>query len=217
MTGDPVTGASAALFCLRHGPTAWTAKKRLQGRADIPLSPEGRRTVATWRVPIEFQNARWISSPLSRATETAEIMRKARSDPPPMETDPRLIELDFGGWEGRTIAELAAEHGESFRTNEARGLDMRPEGGETPRELQDRLRPFLADCGRRGAPAVIIAHKGVLRALLALATGWDMKQDPPERLRDGVGHLFTAFANGAAALETLNIALTFGGDEDKRR
>lgn len=211
------TGPSAALFCLRHGPTEWTAEKRLQGRTDIPLSPEGRRTVAAWRTPVDFQDARWISSPLSRAVETAEIMRRAQPSETPLETDPRLFELNFGNWEGRTLAQLAAEQGESFRTNEARGLDMRPDAGETPRELQTRLKPFLSECARHAAPTVIVAHKGVLRGLLALATGWDMKQDPPEKLRDGAGHLFTAFADGSMALERLNIALTIAGDEDNRR
>ena len=46
--------------------------------------------------------------------------------------------------------------------NEAAGLDFRPAGGESPRDVQDRLLPWLA--GLRG-PTVAVTHKGVIRAL----------------------------------------------------
>ena len=59
---------------IRHGPTGWNAERRLQGRADRPLSDEGRARVAGWRVPDAYLGFEWVASPLSRARETAEIL-----------------------------------------------------------------------------------------------------------------------------------------------
>jgi probable phosphoglycerate mutase len=51
--------------------------------------------------------------------------------------------------------------------NEAAGLDFRPPGGESPRDVQERLKPYLASLA---GPTIAVTHKGVLRALYALAT-----------------------------------------------
>src|SRR3546814_10532072 len=59
-----------------------------------------------------------------------------------------LVETDWGAWEGRTLAELRADLGAGMAANEARGLDFRPPGGESPRDVQDRMRPLLAELAR---------------------------------------------------------------------
>jgi broad specificity phosphatase PhoE len=109
-----------------------------------------------------------------------------------------LIEMDWGRFEGRTLADLRAELGETLARNEARGLDFRPPGGETPREVTQRLQLWLAGLPAADGDALVVTHKGVRRAFLALATGWDMRCPPPVRLRDhealrlhhdGPGHL----------------------------
>jgi len=61
----------STLFLLRHGPTEWTAARRLQGRSDIPLSARGRSMVESWQLPERAVQSEWISSPLARAMETA--------------------------------------------------------------------------------------------------------------------------------------------------
>ncbi len=67
-------------------------------------------------------------------------------DAPPQ--DSALIEMDWGDWEGLTLDEICARHGEEFARNEARGLDFRPPGGESPREVLERLRPWLVRAAR---------------------------------------------------------------------
>ena len=62
-------------------------------------------------------------------------------DPRP---EPRLVEMAWGEWEGRRLADLRAELGDAMIENEARGLDFRPPGGESPRDVQERLKPLLA-------------------------------------------------------------------------
>src|SRR3546814_16815565 len=80
--------------------------------------------------------------------------------------------------------------------NEARGLDFRPPGGESPRDVQDRLRPLLAELADAGEDVVAVSHKGVLRALYALASGWDLRGKPATKLAAACA---PAFQNGRAS------------------
>ncbi|RMD64997.1 MAG: histidine phosphatase family protein, partial [Alphaproteobacteria bacterium] len=117
---------------------------------------------------------------------------------------------DWGAWEGRGPADLRADpgpDGAAFRAAEARGLDLRPPGGESPRDVQARLRPWLRALARAGTPSLGITHKGVIRALYALATGWDMTGDPPHKLRDACAHRFALAGDGALRLVALNLPL----------
>ena len=189
------------LVLLRHGPTEWNATKRLQGRSDIPLSSLGWQAVRQKVLPPEFTTFRWVTSPLARARETAALLGVTA------DIEPALIEMDFGAWEGRTLGQVRAENPEAVAVNEALGLDFRPPGGETPREIQARLEEF----GRRlladGRDTAAISHKGVIRAALSLATGWDMTGKPPARLDCGAAHLFLLDATGHWSLKRANISL----------
>ena len=176
-----------SLAIIRHGPTSWNEDKRLQGRADVPLSTKGRAAIAAWRLPFDASGFAWTSSPLCRAVETAEILG-ARN----LVIEPRLTETDWGDWEGRRLAELRRELGEAMAENEARGLDFQPAGGESPRQVQARLRPWLGEVAARGDATIAVAHKGVIRTLLALATGWAMTGEPPVKLGRAAAHLFSA-------------------------
>ena len=165
------------LLLIRQGTTAWNEARRLQGRADPGLSPRGRSEVLSWRLPEAWIGARWLSSPLSRARDTAALLSTT-----PLDIDERLIEMDWGEWEGRRLADLRAEDPAGMTANEARGLDFRPPGGESPREVAARVRGLAAALAGEPGPVVAITHKGVVRAALALATGWTMLEKPPVRL-----------------------------------
>jgi probable phosphoglycerate mutase len=166
----------------------------MQGRVDLPLSPAGRAKVRRWRLPAAWARARWLSSPLRRATETAALLTDG-----PVAIEPRLIEMDWGACEGRTLAELRAEAPDAMATNEARGLDFRPEGGASPREVRARLDSLLADLAA-GPDAILMTHKGVIRAAVSLATGWDMTEKPPLRLADDAALVLHGDACGRPAL-----------------
>jgi broad specificity phosphatase PhoE len=166
------------LLLIRHGPTEWNALGRLQGRADIGLSAEGRVEVKSWRLPAAFAEARWLASPLRRARETAALLTDR-----PVALEPRLIEMDWGAWEGVVGADLRAAAPAALAVNEARGRDFRPPGGESPREVGARFQSLMVELAADPAPVVAVTHKGVIRAALALATGWDMRTPPPLRLR----------------------------------
>ncbi|TMJ62708.1 MAG: histidine phosphatase family protein [Alphaproteobacteria bacterium] len=186
------------LALVRHMPTEWNAAGRLQGREDLPLLME---TAPEWRVPAELNGFLWLSSPLRRAVDTAH-----RLGIEPV-IEPRLAEMGWGAWEGQTLAGLRARLGTEMAMAEAAGLDLRPPGGESPREVQARIMPLLAGIARSGKPTAAITHKGVIRAVLSLATGWDMRDKPPHRLSWSAAHLFRLDAAGRPVVARLNLPL----------
>jgi probable phosphoglycerate mutase len=192
---------SVRIAFLRHGPTAWNDEGRLQGMTDVPLSPRGRALVATWRVP--FQDWRWACSPLSRARETAALV----GAPPSLVIEPALREMAYGRWEGQTLADLRRREPEGMRDAETRGLDMVPPDGESPRQVMERLRPWIAATAARGENVVAVSHKGLIRVVLAMATGWDMKSRQPVKLDWSRLHVFAASADGTLLIDSLNTPL----------
>ena len=188
---------------IRHGPTHWNALGRMQGRRDIPLSAEGRRAIAQWRVPHEVaHDARWLSSPLVRAVDTARHL--AGSEPM---LEPALTEMDWGAWEGYRHDEIERRDGDAFARNAARGLDFRPPGGESPRDVVARVARWLETVAGSAQPLVCVTHNGVLGALLSLATGWDKTGKPPIRLRPATLHRFDVQPGPTLAIAECNIAL----------
>jgi probable phosphoglycerate mutase len=174
---------------LRHAPTEWNRLGRLQGRADVPLDAAGRAAALTWRLPLEMAGWRCLTSPLRRAVETASLLCLDASP------EPALIEADWGEWEGSRLADLRKQNPE-VAALEAAGLDLVPPGGESPREVQARLLPLLTRLAASGVPVLAVTHKGVIRALLSLATGWDMTGKPPIRLDWNSIPVFVLQSNG---------------------
>ena len=170
---------------IRHGSTAWNEQGRMQGRRDIPLSERGRAQVRSWHIPDELtapgRSVRWISSPLARAVETAELLCSA--EPP---RDEALIEMDWGRWEGFTLDEIRARFGAEFARNQALGLDFRPPGGESPRDVLGRVRPWLSRIAVDDAPVVAVTHLGVRarRAVGRRRLGHDHQAADPAARRD---------------------------------
>ncbi len=192
----------AELLLIRHGETAWNLDKRLQGRADLPLTAAARAAIAGRRLPARFDAGEWFASPLGRALDTARLLgAEART------IEPRLIEMDFGDWEGYRTAELREKFGPAMVANESRGLDMQPPGGESPRQVQRRLRPWLAERAAAGGLSIAVSHKGVIRAVLAMAFDWDMVRRQPVRLDWRAAHLFAIMEDGSVTPAELNVEL----------
>lgn len=190
------------LALIRHAPTVWNAEGRLQGRRDTELSEEGRAALRTWAPPKALTGFDWISSPLGRTMETARHLAGRT-----VATDARLIEMDWGEWEGENRKELSERLGADFRENETRGLDFTPPGGESPRMVQARLTPLLADLAKAGRPTVAVTHRGVIRAAASLATGWDFMGKPPVKGMHGTYNLFRLGDGGALTVKALDAPL----------
>lgn len=183
-----------ALF--RHAETAWSVQGRIQGRADIPLSDAGRLALRQRGLLPECVGMTVVTSPLSRCVETAALLGAPRAL-----REPRLAEMRWGAWEGRMLADLRRDYGDAMAQNEARGLDFRPEQGESPREVLGRVSEWLAELT---GPTLAITHRGVIRVIFSLASGWDMRGKSPAKLDWNAVHFFRLSA-GRPAVERLNV------------
>jgi broad specificity phosphatase PhoE len=185
---------------LRHGPTEWNAAGRVQGHTDIPLSEAGFAKMAALRLP--FTARRIYSSPMLRARQTVQALGLEN----PV-LDARLMEQNWGAWEGLTRAEILSRHGaDAFvKAGSNQGEAFRPGGGESTGELHARVAAFLKDTARDDSDAVGIAHLGVLRAAYTLATGWDMTAHMPTELDVSKILLLSVDAKGQPAIERLNL------------
>ena len=98
------------IYLIRHGETDWNHQKRRQGRRDVPLNDQGREQMRRCGELIEGLPAdAIITSPLSRAVESAEILAECMGlAPDSIVADEGLIERDFGDVDGMTKAELKA-------------------------------------------------------------------------------------------------------------
>ncbi len=192
-----------ALVLIRHAPTAWNKGGRLQGRGDVPLLDESRADLGRRRIPDAFAGFRALSSPLSRCLDTAALLGLVVS------RDDRLIEMDWGEFQGSTLKELRAARGIDLAANEARGLDFRPPGGESPRDVQARVAPLLAEIAASGRSTLAVTHRGVIRAIYARAIDWDMTGEPPQELDLYAIHAFTLDRDGTPRLDRLNLPLAF--------
>ncbi|SET72602.1 histidine phosphatase family protein [Oceanicella actignis] len=179
---------------LRHFPTEWNARGLLQGRSDQPLSADSRAALARLRLPPAWRAARVVSSPLARARQTAEAL----SETGPPRLDPDLVEMDFGAWEGCAGAALLADPLSGYRPVEEWGWDFAPPGGETPRAMARRLAPALARLAAEAAeaPRLVVAHRGVMRCILALASGWPYRGPEPFRIKRAAVHPVTLADDG---------------------
>jgi len=176
---------------LRHADTGWSREGRIQGRSDQPLLDN-----AVMKVPDVCRGMRIVTSPLSRCVQTAALLGA-----PDAPREPRLIEMDWGDWQGQTLAALRESLGEAMRENEARGLDFRPPNGESPREVLLRVEAWLREVA---TPALAVTHRGVIRAVLARATGWDMRGKPPFKLDWSAAQVFLV-RDGEPSVERLNV------------
>jgi broad specificity phosphatase PhoE len=172
----------------------------VQGHTDIPLSDGGFARMAALRLPIAAP--RLYASPLLRARQTVEAL--GLKDPG---LDARLMEQNWGAWEGLTRAEILSQHGaDAFeRAGSKQGEAFRPGGGESTGELHTRVAAFLMDVAQEESDALAVAHLGVLRTAYTLATGWDMATPMPAELDVSKILLLALDKNGVPTIAGLNL------------
>jgi probable phosphoglycerate mutase len=169
------------IYFIRHGQTDWNVERRYQGHADTRLNDTGREQAArNGRALKEAIDGAglfaFIASPLSRATETLEILRGAMALPARRyAVDDRIIEIDLGEWNGRTYEEVAAADPGVHERREKEKWDFRVPGGESYAEAARRVRDFLASLDR---PAVITGHGASGRILRAYLLGLKPSRTP---------------------------------------
>ncbi|MFI3213141.1 MAG: histidine phosphatase family protein [Eubacteriales bacterium] len=131
------------IYFVRHGETEWNKKRKLQGQSDIPLNEYGRELAQVTRkgqedIPFDII----FTSPLSRAKETAEILRGNRNIS--IVEDKRLIELGFGVGEGKSIAAIRRQPEIKLYNFLCKPEEyVPPRGGETFIDLYKRCQSFI--------------------------------------------------------------------------
>ena len=143
---------------LRHAQSTWNAEGRWQGHADPPLSAEGKQT-AKAAAPQYSHISRFVSSPLQRAVETAEIIAES-SGTSHIATHPGLAERDLGEWTGLTRSEV--EERWPGYLNEHKW----PESAETTQDFMRRvLEGIHTIAEEHNDDALVVAHAGVIITL----------------------------------------------------
>lgn len=158
----------SSLVLVRHGRTAANARGLLLGRLDVELDELGRRQVAALASAVRRTSgpiAAVVSSPLRRTRQTAEAFGL------PVEVDERFVEVDYGAWDGRPLAEVSDAMWAAWRADP----HFRPEGGETLAEVEHRVAQACVDWAGRfpDGRVVVVTHVSPLKA----ATGWALGAD----------------------------------------
>jgi probable phosphoglycerate mutase len=185
------------LYYIRHGETDFNRQGRLQGRCDTVLNAHGRRQAAECAALLgdlfvrdhrRPQDFKYVASPLKRARETMEILRTALGlEAHDYEVDARLIEIAYGEWEGLTLPEIEARNADVLSARERDKWDFAPPGGESYRELADRIRDWYSSLT---ADTVVAAHGGGVRALMAIFKIVSEEQATHAQIAQGVVYVF---------------------------
>ena len=147
------------IYAARHGQTRWNAENRICGRTDLPLTETGLAQAS-----LLAENAvgkgidRIIASPMLRAQQTAKAVVEKLGGP--METDQRLIEQDYGIYEGMDRATQA------FLDNKRQFATRHP-GGESAMQLAYRVYSLLEDIKAKypGETVLLVCHGGIMRVI----------------------------------------------------
>ena len=166
--------AREIIYFSRHGETDWNVSQRIQGQLDIDINDNGRspadRNGDMLKSLIgEGAGFDFVASPLRRTRETMERIRlRMGLDPYEYRTDPQLMEVNFGDWQGHTFPELEAVDPGCFARRQADKWAFVPpgEGAESYAGLAARVRPWLEGVAR---DTVCVTHGGVMRAVFSLA------------------------------------------------
>jgi len=175
-----VRRATREIILVRHGETEANRAGRLLGRSDPPLTDTGERQAqAVADALVSCRAAVVLTSPLRRASTTADRIAEVLGVP--AQVDERLVELDYGEWEGLGFAELP--DGVARRWRDDPGLT--PPGGESLRAVRARVGglcdELLAQEG--GGTVIAVSHVSPIKAAVSWALdvgdecSWRMRLD----------------------------------------
>ena len=162
---------------LRHGETAYNADgNKYCGRTDIPLTEKGISQAQTMNTLLQdFTFDQIFCSPLQRAKTTAEI---ASGTPEKVQVDERLIEVDFGQWEGKRSDDFIAEDPNSWY-NWLSDPERFEAGrtGENAKQVIARLDSFYNELLDKydDQTILVVGHNGVNRLFMAQQLGMPLK------------------------------------------
>lgn len=162
----------ASLLLIRHGQTDWNKAGKMQGQVDIPLNERGREQAHETGQKLKDEGYAFdvlVSSPLSRAYETAQIVGSYLG----LEVEktyPNLVERAYGEAEGAQLTYA-----------ESRTVYEDFEGVESEREVFARTVKVLLEIADEYPEqrVIAVAHGSVIRRALSAAQGFEWKESVP--------------------------------------
>ncbi len=203
---------STRLLLVRHGQTDSAVSGRTQGRVDNPLNATGHRQATALASRLAREHPVVLhASPASRAVATAAPLATMLGLE--VHTDARLLEMDYGRLDDLTGAELRArEPAFMARWAEEDPADLRMPGGETMREVQERMLAAITELSQAhaGETVAVFSHGFAVRSLLCGVLGLPMAAFRQIRVdlasisvvEAGEGGLLLAMLNEVCHLET---------------
>ncbi|MEM0988406.1 MAG: histidine phosphatase family protein [Pseudomonadota bacterium] len=149
------------LTFLRH-PSVSVPQGLCYGRLEVGLAAEAPDQIAACLAALP-RVSQVVASPMRRCRDLAQAV--ADRDGTTVQYDPRLMEYDFGAWEGRFWADIPRAQSEPWTQAI---VDARPPGGESFLDLIARVRAALEEMPQG---AVVVAHAGPIRAARMILTG----------------------------------------------
>ena len=150
------------LYLIRHT-TPFIAPGTCYGQLDIGVADgfEGEANhVLNWLPPVELI----IASPLQRTRRLAEYL--AQTQRCELRSDARLLEKNFGAWEGKAWDDIARSEIDAWAADV---MSYAPPGGESAQQLMQRVQMLLREVAQLPQRNIaLVAHGGSIRALLAL-------------------------------------------------
>lgn len=189
----------AWFWVVRHAESVGNSAGLFVGRSDYALSDRG--VVQAERAAIQIARqaprlSRVITSPSSRAVETAMTIAGAQSTDVAIEQDDRLREMDYGEWEGRAFASVGDPGAVATAFEDP---DFAPPGGESVLELWERTKNALDDYAARVASddtIVVVTHLGPAKMSAIWGLGCALSSFPKIRIDNAsISRIYTRGQN----------------------
>jgi len=164
------------LLLIRHAATAVTAGQVLLGSTDLEASDSGLDRLARLAELLEpYSPAAWYCSPMRRAVQSMEKLRHLGCLRGKVKKEGRLREIDFGRWEQKRFADIAAEDPSMVHVW-SKYEDFVFPGGESVADFTGRVAEMLELFRSSGMKEIgVITHGGVIRSMICLALGLDAR------------------------------------------
>lgn len=193
------------VYLLRHGETSMNADgNRYCGRTDVELTEKGigqANNVKEQVKDIQFDAV--FCSPLIRSSATAKIAAEGNE----IKEDARLIEVDFGNWEGKTREEFIAEDPDSWKQWNADPMIAKAGStGETAKEVVERVNSFFEEVRNTypNGTVMVVGHNGINRLFLAWKLSMELKNYRRILQENSAVTLFTLDQDNEMQIQLLN-------------
>ncbi|MEW6409893.1 MAG: histidine phosphatase family protein [Nitrospirota bacterium] len=194
------------LYLIRHGEVVNAWEKRYNGQIDVPLTQYGIEQIKDISRRLDGVDIKVIyATGLIRTVRGAEIIAE-RLKRIPVIIKEELKERKLGKWEGLTLNEIIEQYPEGWSAWKADMMNYRPPGGESLRELSDRVVPAVRELItlHKGEEIVIVGHGGVNRVIICEALNLSPENFYRIEQKYGALNIIEYFDDGKTVVKLMN-------------